>query len=176
MNIQMQGIRRTIAMTGMLAGLLLGAGSVLAQAEGAPPPKPSPEARQKFEERCKADPQKCEEMKKHMAERKAACEKDPEGCKKKREEHRQQMKAKCDKDPQKCEEAKKRLEEKRAECQKDPAACKQEREAHRQKMEERCKADPQKCEEWKKNHPPRPDGPRPDGQPMEPPPPPRASN
>ena len=90
MNIQMQGIRRTIAMTGMLAGLLLGAGSVLAQAEGAPPPKPSPEARQKFEERCKADPQK--------------------------------------------------------------------------------------CEEWKKNHPPRPDGPRPDGQPMEPPPPPRASN
>lgn len=147
----LQSVRKGLALTGMLAGMLLGAGSVLAQAEDMPPPKPSPEMRKQFEERCKADPQKCEEMKKRMEEKRAACKADPEACKKQREEHRAKMKEKCEKNPE---------------------ACKQKREEMRKKFEERCKADPQKCDEWKKKHPNRPAG-----NPAEPPPlPPQAAN
>lgn len=148
----MHVLRKGLALTGLLAGMLLGAGSVLAHAEDMPPPKPTPEMRKQFEERCKADPQKCEAMKKRMEERRAACQADPEACKKEREAHRAKMKAQCEKDPE---------------------ACKQKREEMRKQFEERCKSDPQKCEEWKKHHP------HPghhDGKPIAPPPPPQAAN
>ena len=146
----LRGIRQGLAVTGMLAGMLLGAGTVLAQAQTGDMPHRTmtPEMRQHMEERCKADPQKCEEIKKRIEEKHAACKADPEACKAKREEHRKAMQEKC---------------------AKDPVACEKKREEFRQKMEERSKAHPVKCEEWKKKHPDMPDGHRP------PPPPPTAA-
>lgn len=151
MNIQTQGLRRSVAVAGLLAGLLFGAGGVMAQTDAATQAGPGPEVRQKMAERCKADPQKCEAMKKRIEERKAACEKDPEACKKQREEHRAKM-----------EEHRKAV---KAECEKDPEACKQKREEMRKKFEEKCKADPQKCEEMKHKHRPM----RTDDKPVPPP-------
>ena len=147
-------LRMGLAMTGLIAGLLFSVGSAMAQTTTSP--APGPDAHKRFEERCKADPQKCEAMKKRFEERQAACEKNPEVCQKQREERR----AKRD-------EHRKAM---KAECEKDPEACKQKREAFRQKMEERCKADPAKCDAMKKRHPDMPDGHRP------PPPAPTAAN
>ncbi|HTJ97358.1 MAG TPA: hypothetical protein VL381_07800 [Rhodocyclaceae bacterium] len=105
MQFNTQTIRRGLALSGLLASLALTASAAFAQQDDAkgPPPK----MRERMEERCKADPQKCEEMKKRFEERKAECQKDPAACKQKREERRAKMEERCKADPQKCEEWKK---------------------------------------------------------------------
>jgi hypothetical protein len=155
MNIATQSLRSGAA---LMAGLLFGAGVALAQT--ADVPKPSPEMRAKMEERCKADPQKCEAMKKRLEERRAACEKDPEACKKQHEERRAKM-----------EEHRKAM---KAECEKDPEACKQKREEMRKKMEERCKGDPKGPRCGQRPHRHRPDGKTMPDKPIEAPPVPAA--
>lgn len=102
------------------------------------PDAPRGEMHERLEEHCKADPQKCAEIKKRIDDERAACKQDPQACEKKRDE----LRAKFD-------EARKAHREK---CDKDPEACKKERDALRQKLDERCKAEPQKCEEAKHRH------------------------
>lgn len=150
MNTQMQSLRRSAAAAGLLAGLLFGAGGVMAQTDAGTQTMPGPGMGYKMEERCKADPQACEAAKQRMEKRRAACDKDPETCSKQREErrarraeHRKEMQAQCDK---------------------DPAACQQRREEMRKNWDERCKNEPQKCEGQKMR--PR----QPDGKPVPPPP------
>ena len=149
------------ALAELLAGLLFGAGGVMAQTETGTQNMPGPGMGYKMEERCKSDPQACEAAKQGMEQRRAACNRDPEACNKQREERRarneerrKEMRAQCEKDPQACE---KRQEERRArraehrkemqaQCDKDPAACQQRREEMRKNWDERCKNEPQKCE------------------------------
>lgn len=155
MNIQTRGMRRSVAVAGLLAGLVFGAGGVMAQADTNANPMPGPDKRPTMEARCKADPQKCEAFKQRMEERrkemKAQCEKDPQVCQQKREEHR----------ARKAE----RRKEMQAQCEKDPVACEQKREEMRKRFEAKCKADPQKCEEMKHKHRPM----RTDDKPVPPP-------
>lgn len=66
------------------------------------------EMREHMEQMCKAEPQKCEEMKRRIDTEREACKQDPEACKKKRDEFRQKMKERCAAEPQKCEEMKKK--------------------------------------------------------------------
>src|SRR6476659_7721988 len=89
--------------------------SVVAQAGDADSGKGS------MAERCKADPQRCEQMKARMKERQAQCAADPEKC-------RAERKARCDEyckqNPQRCEEMKAKMKERQAQCKADPDKCK----------------------------------------------------
>jgi hypothetical protein len=65
-------------------------------------PKKCEEVKARMQERCAQDPKRCEEFKARQAERKAKCEANPEACKKKAEDmraHRQE----CRENPKKCQ-------------------------------------------------------------------------
>ena len=71
-------------------------------------------------ERCKANPQRCEEMKAKMKERHEQCKANPEKC---REERKARFEERCKQNPQRCEEMKTRMKERQAQCKTDPDKC-----------------------------------------------------
>lgn len=77
-------------------------------------------------EACKADPEKCREMKARAEQRRTQCAADPEQCRRERLAQREQW---CAQNPEKCKERKTRAERRRAQCAADPAQCKRERKA-----------------------------------------------
>lgn len=122
--------RRLVACAAVMA---FSAGSAMAHPEAA-----RGDMHEHLDAHCKAEPQKCADIKKRIEDERAACKQDPQACEKKREELRTKF-----------DEARKAHREK---CDKDPEACKKERDALRQKLDERCKAEPQKCEAGKHRH------------------------
>ncbi|MFY9329985.1 MAG: hypothetical protein WAO76_18500 [Georgfuchsia sp.] len=110
----------------LMAAVCLLSATVIGRAEDSLSPPPDGSG---ISERCKGNPDKCQEIK-------------------------ARMQARCQEHPKRCEEMKQKRQQMREECRKDPQACKQKREARREKMrqrmKEKCKQNPVKCEEWKK--------------------------
>ena len=79
----------------------------------------------RMQERCRDNPQQCEEMKAKMRERQEQCKANPEKCRAERQARRDER---CKANPQRCEEMK-------------------------AKRKERCKADPDKCGPGKARRP-----------------------
>lgn len=73
-----------------------------------------------FQERCKDNPQQCEEMKAKMKERHERCKADPEKCRAERKARREEY---CKANPQRCAEMKARFEKRREECAANPVKC-----------------------------------------------------
>ncbi len=80
---------------------------------------------------CRADPEKCKEMKARTEQRRAQCQADPEKCRQEMQARREQF---CAQNAERCREMKARMEQRRAQCRADPEKCRQEREA---RMDER---------------------------------------
>jgi len=77
--------------------------------------------RNAMRERCKANPQQCEEWKaKFRQQHREECKADPTKC---REERHARQEEFCKANPQRCAEAKARREKRREECKADPAKC-----------------------------------------------------
>jgi hypothetical protein len=72
------------------------------------------------QERCKANPQRCEEMKARREKRREACKADPEKC---RAEMKARFEERCKANPQRCEEMKARMKERQEQCKADPLKC-----------------------------------------------------
>jgi len=73
-----------------------------------------------MQERCKENPQQCEEMKAKMKARREQCKADPQKC---REEMKAQREERCKANPQRCEEMKARMKAREEQCKADPAKC-----------------------------------------------------
>lgn len=130
--------RRPLGLAALLAGMVLAVGSAYAHPDEARAGDKHHDMRERMEEHCKAEPQKCEEIRKRIEDERAACKQDPKACDKKRDEWRAKL-----------DDARKAHREK---CDKDPEACKKERDALRDKLAERCKTDPKKCDDMKPRH------------------------
>lgn len=101
--------------------------TVRPEGKGAASPERDPQREQirsRMAERCKENPQQCEEIKAKMKQRQEQCKANP----------------------QQCEEMKEKIKQRREQCRADPEKCRAERKARR---EEYCKANPKQCEEMK---------------------------
>lgn len=134
----------TAALCLSLASLSLPAFAAMPDAPAVPGTEASQPSPHKWREKCAADPQKCEEMKKHREARKAECAADPAKCKEHRRAHRKHRHEKCKADADckaKLDQHKAKREERKAACAADPAKCKAEREQRRAAHKARCEAD-----------------------------------
>ena len=125
-------------LAGAVAILLAFAAAPVLTAEGTPgaaPGKDMAAGKEKFEQWCKANPEKCKELK----ARHEACKADPEKCKAERQARREEW---CKANPEKCKE----MQARREACKADPEKCKAERKA---KREQWCKDNPERCAEKK---------------------------
>ena len=113
--------------------------NTVAEAAGGKSAATGDAAKDSFRERCKQNPQECEQKKAEFRKRMEECRANPEKCKAEREER-------CKANPEKCEAAKKKMQERREQCRADPDKCRAEKKARR---EEFCKSDPKRCEEMK---------------------------
>lgn len=133
----------TAALCLSLASLSLPAFAAVPDAPAVPGTEASQPGPHKWREKCAADLQKCEEMKKHREARKAECAADPAKCKEQRRA-RKDRREKCQADADckaKLDEHKAKRKERQAECAADPAKCKAEREQRRAEHKARCEAD-----------------------------------
>ncbi len=105
---------RAMKKMGMSIGLaLLVFGGNAIASEG-----PMAERKAQFQERCAADPAKCEQAKERMKAR------------------HEKLKEKCAADPEKCQQMRERIQERREACKADLEGCKQRREQHREQRKE----------------------------------------
>ena len=74
----------------------------------------------RMQERCKENPQQCEEMKAKMQARREQCKADPQKC---RDDRKARFEERCKQNPQRCEEMKARMKERQEQCKADPAKC-----------------------------------------------------
>jgi len=73
--------------------------------------------KRRMQERCKENPQQCEEMKSKMRAQREQCKADPQKC---RDEMKARHEARCKANPQRCEEMKAKMKARREQCQADP--------------------------------------------------------
>lgn len=76
----------------------------------------------RFEERCRAEPAKCEELRARRAEQREKCKADPEAC---RAERRARFEQWCKDNQEKCQAVRARREQ----CRENPEQCRAERQA-----------------------------------------------
>ena len=114
----------TLLITGMFAvaaaqGL---PGATVKKDEGAAKDAPKREAgKDNWRERCRKDPQECENKKAEMQKKREQCKANPEKC---RAEKKAQQEERCKADPKRCEEMKAQFEKRREECKANPEQCK----------------------------------------------------
>jgi hypothetical protein len=89
---------------------------------GAPGSGPGGDRRARFEEWCRSDPAKCEELRTRKAERREQCQADPDRC---RAERRARFEQWCKGNEEKCKEIRARREQ----CRANPEQCRAERQA-----------------------------------------------
>jgi TolA-binding protein len=88
--------------------------------EGNAAPADRDAIKSRAQERCRDNPQQCEEMKAKLQARREQCKADPQKC---REETKARREAWCKANPQRCEEVKARIKERREQCRADPTKC-----------------------------------------------------
>lgn len=131
---------KTLFLSATTAILLTCAFPVLA-ADGLPGATVRPEAaksqvdrKARYEELCKADPEKCREMQ----ARREQCRADPEKCRAEMQAKREARQAQCKANPEKC---KAEMQARREQwCKANPEQCRE-----MQARREQCKANPEKC-------------------------------
>ena len=74
----------------------------------------------RMQDRCKDNPQQCEEMKAKMQERREQCKADPQKC---RDEMKARREERCKANPQRCEEMKAKMKQRKEQCKADPGKC-----------------------------------------------------
>ena len=84
----------------------------------APPARDAMKGR--MQERCRDNPQQCEEIKAKRHERREQCRANPGQC---REEKKARRDERCKANPQRCEEMKARLRERQEQCKANPDKC-----------------------------------------------------